>query len=125
MENIPLNHYFKSPNISICPEYNENKNNRISSLKPKEINDYIDVLKPFPHVMNMIIDMKEKHQHIVSDLDVLTNQFKKLHHFICSIQFSKEHVDTEKDAEVEKNNTEEGELLDEELLESFNEDMDI
>ena len=30
-----------------------------------------------------------------------------------------------KDAEVEKNDTEEGELLDDELLESFNEDMDM
>ena len=47
----------------------------------------------------MIIDMKEKHQRIVSDLDVLTNEFRKLHPFICSMQFSKESAYIEKDAE--------------------------
>ena len=67
----------------------------------------------------MIIDMKEKHQLIVSDLDVLTNEFRKPHHFICSIQFSKVSANTEKDAEeVENNDREEVELFDDELLES-------
>ena len=70
-------------------------------------------------MINMIIDRKEKHQHIVSDLDVLTNEFRKPHHFICSIQFSKASANIEKDAEeVGNNDREEVELLDDELLES-------
>ena len=35
----------------------------------------------------------------MSDLDVVTNEFKKLHAFICSIQFSKESVNIEKHGE--------------------------
>ena len=75
LENIPLNQYFKSPNIPSSPEYNKNKI-KISSSKPERSNDYDDVLKPFQCVTNMIIDMKERHQSIVSNLDVLTNEFR-------------------------------------------------
>ena len=65
-------------------------------------------------------------QRIVSDLDMLTNEFRKLHPFIWSIQFSKESVNIEKHGEeVQKNYRKEVELLDDELLESFNGDMDI
>ena len=62
------------------------------------------MLKPSPHVINMIINMKEKHKHILSDLDVLTNEFRKVHHFTGTIQFSKESIDIEKDGEEVETN---------------------
>ena len=55
-------------------------------------------------MINMIINMKEKHKHILSDLDVLTNEFRKVHHFTGTIQFSKESIDIEKDGEEVETN---------------------
>ena len=78
-------------------------------------------VKPFPSIINMIISMKEKHQQIVNDLDSLTNEFRKLHYLLRDMPQNDKNEESDKeilDVDVDDE-------FDDEILNSFNEEMDI
>ena len=148
LKNFNLADFFKPPVfVSSTPEHetkeNQHKDDSIASKPlPEKHSDFKDWL-PLHSLINMVTEMKERHISIINDLDLFRDEFTRLHQLIDNLSSNrdtkqcvpvlysesveKENIQPLLEREVKdiQNESIQELLEDNELIQSFNEDMDI